>query len=179
MGRLRNRMDKLNKDGKFLRRLLIVLGIVVAFVLVIIAIDYATRSQIRYTLQKADCSQAAIDARNLAEGGESKACVLIVNATNLKNTRESVDWQGTGGGPFAEWHPMIRINAANGKFCYAGVNFNDAGIMDPYESRDLRLRCIGASQKMPKEYNVRSDENPTSIEIDDWSDVTLPVEPIR
>lgn len=118
------------------------------------------------------CAQAEMS------GGDSKACVLVIRATNLKNTTESVDWLGTGGGPLASWHPMIRINATGGKFCYAGVNFEDVGNLGPYESRDLRLGC-SHSDHMPKEYDERSDENPISVEINDWSDVTLPVEPMR
>jgi hypothetical protein len=179
MNRIRNLVGKINKDGKFLHRLLIVLGVVAMFTLITIVIAYATRSQIRYTLQKADCSQSAIDARNQEEGGDSKACILVINATNLKDTSESVDWLGTGGGPFAGWHPMIRINTAGGKFCYAGVNFEDINNLGPYESRNLRIGCSNSSEKMPKEYDAHSDENPVSIEIDDWSDVILAVEPIR
>lgn len=172
-------IDKLNKDGRLPHRSLIVLGIIAGFTLLIILVTYLTRPQIRYTLQKADCSQAAIEARNLAEGGSSKACVLIINATNLKNASESIDWLGTGGGPLADWHPMFRINSTDGKFCYAGVNFNDVGTMSPYESRDLRIGCAGTSPKMPKEYDEQSDESPVSIEIDDWSNVTFPIEPTR
>lgn len=179
MNQTRTFMKKLNRDGKFLRRLLIVLSIVTIFTLFIALLAYFTRSQIRYALQKADCSQEAIDARNQAEGSNSKACVLIINATNLKNAPESVDWQGTGGGPGGGWHPMIRINASGGKFCYANVDFDDLGTMGSYESRDLRIDCAGTSQKMPKEYDEHSDENPISIEVNDWSDVILPVEPAR
>ena len=92
---------------------------------------------------------------------------MTINAKNLKNERVFVDWNGVGDGPFASWHPMIRINAADGKFCYAGVS--DPNELEPHESRNLELQCSGSSEKPPKSYDEQSDQNPTSIAISGYS----------
>lgn len=173
--------SKAHGDKKRLKRLFIVAGAMLALFLAVTLISYFTRPQVRYTLKKADCSQTAIAARNKAEGAELKACILTINATNLKDTSEFVDWEGIGGEPFAGWHPMIRINAPGGRFCYAGV-VELAGMhsLGPRESRDLNLRCSGyPSEKIPKKYDKRSDETPISVVIRNNPDVTLSFEPAR
>ncbi len=169
--------DKSYRKG-LLKRLGVVMGIIAIFVAIIQVILYATRPQVRYSLVKADCSSSSITARNKITGGAQKNCVLTINATNLKNEQASVDWNGVGGGPFAGWNPMIRINTVNEMFCYAGVSNPDN--LEPQESRNLDLQCSGSSEKLPENYNEQSDENPLSIIISGYFDtVTLVVNPVK
>ena len=169
-----------NKSG-FIRlaaRVGAVLAILLAVVALVGAISYVQRPQIKYSLQEADCSKSAIAARNRALGADLKSCVLVVAATNLKNTNEYVDYDGVGGGPIGNGDPLIRIYTAGNRFCYVALGGEGASFA-PHATNDLTLRCAGVPNE-PANYDMASDANPKYIEISaNYSNVRLEVEPVR
>jgi len=141
-------------------------------------IMYITRPHIQYSSAKADCRPAAVTTRNEKVGSTGQNCLLTITAKNLKSTPSSVDWDGVGGGPFADPHPMIRISSPRGKSCYAAVD--NPGMLGAHESRNLSLQCLGAPNKPPKNYDENSDQDPVLITISGYFDTqTFTVTPLR
>lgn len=167
-------------DGRKMKLLItlgIVGGILAVFILIAAMVDYAGRPQIEYTVKKADCSSGAIAERNRTSGGKLESCVLIISAKNLKNQPAHIDYDGAGGGPMGNRKPLIRINATDGKFCYAGTA-GEGSSFEPKATNDITLRCAYVSDE-PKNYDMKSDTKPESIEIAGYSGATLPVKPAR
>lgn len=162
----------------YLRRALFVVLCVCVLIAVVQVILYVQRPRIQYSLKQSDCSSSAIAARNAAKGFESKACVLVISATNLKNTNESVDYDGVGGGPIGGSEPLIRIYNTHNKFCYVSV-MGEGSSFTPHGTNELTLRCAGMDNP-PKHYDEASDIDPSYIEISGlYTKVQIPIDLVR
>jgi hypothetical protein len=140
--------------------------------------EYVYRPNIAYSVQRADCSQAAIEASNMGVAGSHlTSCVITIKAQNLKNNPEYIDYDGVGGGPFASWHPLIKIQASDGKFCYATPTGDNYGSFAANQTLYLTLRCFVTPDKPPKNYDENSDADPVSITIGGYSGATLYIKP--
>jgi hypothetical protein len=170
-------MRKNRHKNDVLKRLGIVVGIVILIMVTIQLISYATRPQIQYRLEEADCSSDAIVARNKAIGADLKSCVLVISAKNLQDKSVYVDYDGVGGGPSGGGNPLIRINTENGRFCYVALAGEGASFA-PKATNNLTLRCAQVPNPL-KNYEMASDTNPTSIVIAGYSKTTINVEPLR
>jgi hypothetical protein len=145
---------------------------IIAFIASLI-VSYHMRPQIRYSLKQADCSATAIAARNKTAGYVARSCVLIISATNLQKRTLYVDYDGVGGGPLGGSDPLIRINAAHNKFCYA-LPAGEGSSFTPNATNDITLHC-SRIQNPPTNYDETSDTSPTSIEIGGPAKVILNV----
>lgn len=146
---------------------------------VINLIVYINRARIQYSVKEVNCSPAAISERNAKSGGSSKACIIILNATNLKNSAQHVDYDGVGGGPTGSWDPLIRIYTVGGKFCYASVMGKGSNFA-PGATNELSLGCFGTpggDLKDPKNIDHDANANPISIEIASQPKTTLVLHP--
>ncbi|GEM_PF-1203044 len=166
-----------SRKSKLLKLLALVAVLYIIAIIASLIITYVTRPQIRYSLKEADCSAAAIAARNKAVGYDARSCVLTISATNLQNRTLYVDYDGVGGGPAGGGNPLIRINAAHNKFCYALLAGNGSSFT-PNATNEITLRC-GGMQKLPKNYDEASDTNPVSIEIGGYTKTHIVVSPTR
>ncbi len=134
-------------------------------------------TQIQYSLKEANCSSEAIAARNTILGANLKSCVLIISAKNLQNKSVYVDYDGVGGGPAGGGDPLIRINTNNAKFCFVGLAGEGASFTSS-AINNLTLRCAQIPNP-PKNYDISSDANPTSITISGSSKTTINIDPVR
>jgi hypothetical protein len=175
--KLRNAIH--NNHGKtgLLKRLGIVVGAIVLIVAAVQLISYITRPQIQYSLKEANCSSAAIAARNKTLGADLKSCVLAISAKNLQDKSVYIDYDGVGGGPAGGGNPLIRINTNNDTFCYVALAGEGASFT-PKATNNLTLRCAQIPNP-PKNYDMASDTNPTSIIVAGYSKTTINVDPVR
>ncbi|HSW74806.1 MAG TPA: hypothetical protein VLG16_02955 [Candidatus Saccharimonadales bacterium] len=165
-----------NLKRAFPKRLGFTTGVIILIAAATQFFNYATGTQIQYSLKEADCSSQAITIRNKVLGASLNSCVLIVSAKNLQDKPVYVDYDGTNGGPAGSRVPLIRIYSNKGKFCYAllageGVSFPASA------TNELTLRC-GRMQKPPKGYDETSDANPASIAITGDSKTRISVDPV-
>ncbi len=168
------------KQPRRTKHVVLATGIVVLTILLIQQVlSYTIRPQIRYRLKKADCTPAAIAARNETLGTNLKSCVLVISATNLKNKPQYVDYDGIGGGPGGAIgsKPLIRIYTTHNRFCY--VLLGDKGPSFAASATNELVLWCSQTQHSPKNYDATSDTSPVLIEIGGQQKVTLDVNPVR
>lgn len=135
--------------------------------LLVLVVSYLSRPRISFTVKSVDCSIEAKASRNKAQNihpdsPDEKACDIVITATNNKNTYQSIDWEGVGGGFLAGFHPPVTILDTEGGFCNAVAFEGQSGSFKPNETRNLQFTCFDIANPSDN-YNKHADSRPATI----------------